>query len=474
MATQALKLLSSILLVYSVACGGSNETVEQWGQASKISPDITDTATLGQAYNSKSMKVLNLPCITGTMEELGNQEGSLIFDRDMSFEKLLKTISGELSVGVKLPVVSVDASANIAAENSKDELSETYHLFWNGIRKKKVLTPGTLKLTEDGDFYSQFQSDALEQKCGDEFITEISLGAQFMATLRVDFLNEQDKMDVGGKINVDVYMGLVGVDGSLNVVDDKVKRRTKVKLSVIQKGGDPGKLIKHLPEKLVECTMSAPNNCLQAFREIMLYAKGDFAQQLEDSSNYNVLGYTTRKYSESGRIADKLMPPQGYQIITEAVSQRIDSVEDELRKAIKDELRAMRLLNNGSEYMTQEKRDQISSMKETITRNIDILAKISKYCYENMNTNCLDFYKAHYPSVSEYNTGILQIQVTNTDPRNKPQCEEIRLAALKAGRITQEYYDRLKRRNWVPIFQDNDPVDMVDMPKAEVACEWLD
>lgn len=391
------------------ACGATPESgLDNLQQESTISGSQTDTAVLGTAYNSDKNKVFNLQCVTGTPEYRGNSVGQIQFTRDMSYDSALNTLAGGLSIGLTLPVVSAEASAHLATEHSSTSLSETYHVYWVGVAQKEVYKAGTLGLSSYGQNLVDNQANLIEARCGNEFITEVHRGASLLATLKVEFFSSTDRTEVGGKIKVDVLAGLVSADGNLEYVDEDKKKRTKISVMVDQRGGSPERLLTILPENIMSCSMDNAEPCLEVFRNLIAYAKSDYSQQLQDPVKWNVLKYQTQTYADSGM--DDLIPSAGYQVIEQAVKNKIKTTENKLRAAMQDEQRASTLLTTGAPYMTTHQRDMVHDIEVKASNNIVSYAELSRYCYENMNTNCLTHAADTETNAEVYNPNDLDVK----------------------------------------------------------------
>jgi hypothetical protein len=419
-------------------------------ELSEISASQSDTAVLGQAYHSERKKLSNLNCVTGQSELRGNSVSTLSYEKDMSFASVLNSLAGSLSVGLKVPVVSVNASADIAKKHASSELSETHHLVWDGAMKKEVYVPGTVQLSERGRYYSENRADLLEARCGNEFITEVDRGASFFATLKMDFFNEEDKLEVGGALKVNVLADLVEVEGKLRYIDEHVKRRTKVSVYVQQRGGRPERLLTIIPDNVMYCSLDNPAPCLDVFRDLIRYAKGDFAVQLADPTSYNVLRYKTQSYADSG--LEQLVPAEGYAVITLAVRQKLDLIENLLRQALQDEARATDLLIAGSAYMTSPQRNAVSDVARKASDNVVVYADMSRYCYDNMNENCLTYSQKRQADIQTYDPTVLNVRL-DQDILAQRKCEEARDFARDAQWISAGTYNMLLRRNWAPFFE---------------------
>lgn len=387
---------------------------------SSISAAQTDTAVLGQAYHSDQKKVMNLSCVAGESELRGNSVSELSYEKDMSFDDMLNSLAGGLSVGFKLPVVSAEASAELATKHASTSLSETHHLVWVGSAKKEVFRSGTLKLSELGEYYANTRTDLLESRCGNEFITEVHRGASFHATMKIEFFNSEDRLEIGGKVKVNVLVDLVDVEGSLKYVDENKKKRTKLSVQVVQRGGRPEGLLTIIPENVMYCSLDDPTPCLAVFRNLILYAKNDFSAQLTNDVQYNVLKYVTQSYGDSGMEA--LVPSQGYAVIQEAVRQKIELTERKLREALQDEDRASSLQTTGAAYMTTKQLDKVRAVAVSAGANVVVYADVSRYCYQNMNDKCLTYATSRDADVQAYNRADLDVKPAIVADVNEDGC----------------------------------------------------
>lgn len=401
-------LLGVLLSACGAESGGSESLVSIHQDLSSISAAQTDTAVLGQAYHTEHQKVMNLNCVEGASELRGNSVSQLSYEQDMNFNDVLNTLAGGLSVGITLPVVSAEASANVATKHASTELSETHHLVWVGTAKKEVFTAGAVHLSTLGTFYSEQRPDLLEERCGNEFITEVHRGASFFGTMKIEFFNSEDRLEIGGKIKVNVLDGLVQADGSLQFVDSNKKKRTKLSVQVEQRGGRPERLLTIIPDNVMYCTLDDPSPCLAVFGNLITYARNDFATQLQDVTQYNVLKYVTQSYADSG--LEALLPSAGYEIISQAVHQKISSTEGFLRQALADEDRAGTLMTTGAAFMTSAQRTKVQAVGQKASANVIVYADISRYCYQNLNTECLTYAADREGSLQAYARSDLDVK----------------------------------------------------------------
>lgn len=353
---------------------------------SEIPASVTSTAGLGRAYDSQRKKLFFRNCVTGESRLGGNRHSSLSIERNMSFDAVIEALDGNLSVGFTLPVIKADAGATVANNHSATALSETHHLVWVGVAETESLLPESVRPV---DRYLG-RPDLLESRCGNEFITEIYRGASILATLRLEFVNREDREALGGKLNVVLPTALVNFGAGLSDVDQGKLQRTTLSVQVEQRGGAPEGLLDIVPTNVMTCTLENRDPCLTVFSELITYLKEvdtGFAAQLGRGS-FNVLKYQTQSYLDSE--ADALVP-DAYSVLDRAVRDQLELTEQSLRAAMADKLRAHRVLANTGLALDEEQRSRLLAIAEMASDNVIALADVSAYCYDHMDSSCFDY-----------------------------------------------------------------------------------
>ena len=408
------KLIAFASICLIIGCGDverNNLEATQFMLSSIIPASYTVTAQLGQGYDSLRFEPLASACVTGDIKVDNNSYGELHYEKDMTFEKIFQVLNGDLEVGVGFPTVKVNGSAQLAKEWGHDSLSETYHLYWIATREQKLLDPFTLQLTDAGRRIVQEYPDKVYQRCGDEFISAIHYGAGIMATMRIDFASEYDKMDLSGKVVVNVGKPGIGepkvdVDGSLKYVNQSKKERSTVRLSVKQFGGDPTGLTTILPESIMTCTMSDPSPCMKAFENLISYMKGDFKQQLSDMANYNVLRYETERYESS--LLQELVPSQYPEIPPEVAQIRLEAESEVLHNGKVAE-RAARLRATTGPFLSSDNLASIMDIEDKASANERVWKTIGQYCYRFIDARCQNNYNLMKSRVQSYDESKLDV-----------------------------------------------------------------
>ncbi len=440
-----------------MACGDRSQGLQSLLR-SEVPSTHSDTATLGQAYHSDKRKFLNVACIQGDVSEVqGNTSAEFELKQDLGFSDLIDRLGGQLSVDTTFPAVRAGASARYATENSASVNSNSYNFFWRSTPKKRVLKrneEGIFSLSPFGQSIAKDPSLALT-RCGDEFITSIEYGAMLNISLKLEFRNELDKKDIGGKLKVDVTGGIVKVDGQLDYLDQAIKKSVKISVEAQQQGGQPLELLKIIPDNLVTCSLDNPSLCFSLFASAIAYAKNDLAKQFNGLDSYNVVKYTTQKYSESG--VNALEPSSGYPTVDARVEEARLAVEEAFQKALLDRTRARKLLNSYREWLSESLYQSIVDLEAKANRNSSRLSKVSVYCYDNPYKGCLEEVETTFKNLEIYDAKLLSIQTAALGDYQR--CELARQAAVRAQVVSETWSLGYRHNGFAPIFFNNSSPD---------------
>ncbi|MEM9103392.1 MAG: internalin [Pseudomonadota bacterium] len=450
----------------------AQEKIEQTNAAmrattfgSSIPGMVNDHIQLGTAYHSGRKKFLNHQPVEGIVsEEFGNVKFTIETGIDMGYDRLLNVLNGKIDLEVNFPVVRVGAGARIAKESTASSYSSSYTFSLYTTPKKRVLLPKDpnigFTLSPVGEkLANNFQLN-LHDMAGDEFVSSIEYGAQIFVNMKVDFLDENSKSDIGGYLGVDIAGGVVSVDGKLNFLDEDTKKSVRITVVAMQKGGDPKQLIRIIPNNIITCTLDNPEPCFQLFSEAIRYANSDFKTQFNSLSDYNVVGYQTTRYDKSSLELLRLVPE--YQEIRFATRYKILELEDAFKQAALDEQRASDLLVNYYSWMPAEQRALVEDIKKAAYDNAWLYFDAARFCNNNpYGDACLDYWE----QVENYCTtsgrgcivsyDINQLEVASPDVTRWFRCEVARQVASYSGLVADSQSLAYRKLRWAPVFIDN-------------------
>jgi hypothetical protein len=304
---------------------------------------------------------------------------------DMNYNQLSNMLNGNLGAALDLPVIKVDAGASYAKQQSADDYTGTYTLYLSLKPKKRVLVPATgagLSATSVAiDIVTANPGDKFD-RVGDEYVSAIEYGSQVMVNLKFQYKNKEDKVKWGGQLNVD-WVGKVKVGGKLQKVDNETKRDIKVTVSATQFGGDPNRLLKVIPNQLVNCTMENPKPCFDIFENTIGYIKNDFVTQFTSLDKYNVAKVYTQPYKTSGPLLNTLVPDGPYPSRTILTNLAVKNMSDIWVTSLLDNRRADNLINYYASELTSEHRQALEDIRDNALFNSFILADSVGYCNQN-------------------------------------------------------------------------------------------
>lgn len=413
-----------------------------------------DHAFLGSIYKTTEKKIVNQLCAKGEfVDSLGDVESIYELKSDMSFVDAFKTINGSIDGEANFPLVRVSAGAHLAQTFADTSSSRSFHMYYRVKPKKRVIDPETIWLTEYGKRVVESGKD-LYDACGDSFLTGKEYGGSIHANLRFDFRNEYDKDNIGGHIDVGFGPGdvkVVKLNGSLDYLNEKAKNSVVISMKVHQFGGDPTQLSKVIVPGAIHCKLDNASKCLEAFEAVSRYARDVFPTQFDSLDKYNTAKYFANTYKEMG--IDKLVPSKGYPQMTELTQLLLQEIETKYQQQILYRKQAGALLSQHSGAMKTNQKTQLETFKEDTFHNSQILARLSRYCYDKpFLDHCVDKKDVLYPQLREVDPSILSLAA----PKTKfYKCENARLAVSKTGTVPEEELLRYRKTGWAPIFEDN-------------------
>ncbi len=431
---------------------------------------LNDHIMLGTGYNSNTKTFLNVQTVDGSVDEsTGNTQVSFELVNNGTYEDVLRQLNGNVDADVSFPVVRVDAGGHIAKEMASTEFSNTYTFQASLTPKKRVLRPINestgFTLTEAGDAIAQKYQSKMLRLAGDSFVTEIEYGAQLLINLKIEYLSEQHKSDIGGYLGVSYGAGSIGisVDGKLNYIDEDLKRSVRITVRALQRGGDPKQLLNVIPNNIISCSLDNYSPCFDMFEQVVSYAKNDFGDQFNGLSDYNVVRYKAVPYGVSS--ADVRRLDTGDQEIRFETTYRTLWLEEQFKKSVTHEHRARSMLATYSSWMARDQREKAESVRKAAYNNAWVYSEYATLCRDNPYGNACSENWSDYLS-SCHSSGVPCIENYSLDDLNIPaesmtqyfRCEGAREASANFGLETNDTSIGYRSLGWAPVFIDpNDP-----------------
>ena len=350
----------------------------------KIPADLMDFAQLGMPYNSHTENIHNFICIDSTVDSrAGTSSAEFSFDYRMDHRSIINALSGSLAVGVDYPLLKLGVGASIVDSFADDDFSASWTAHAVSVPDVVRLQPGPsggFELSAKCEEYiSLYGNDAerLMEKVGDEFISQINLGASILVQLRINFATRKQKEEFNAYATYN-STGLweLDIQGFINSLNQKEKRTISVEIKAYQNGGESASLAAVLPNDMMSCAIDDIDACKNAFEQAIIYVQ-NFSQQITNPDNYNVLSYTTSTYLEAGLF--DLVPPSGAPIaMNEIYLEQLDTI---FKQQLNDRNRAVKMLGNYSSYLNQTWVNELKSIKVKTDQNLYGVTRVADICY---------------------------------------------------------------------------------------------
>jgi hypothetical protein len=422
------KILISVLACAAVAgCSNDDNNEHSALKDSTLSNDAFAYSFLGQAYDTRRVKTLNVSCATGNIKESLVSDSNFVLDYDLSYQDFLDKTQGKLTADLNLPAVRAGLGAQYAKENAATSSSTTFVFNWQMTKKRVAFDENTYRVSDKGQQFINGDKAQLQERCGDEFITNVDYGASFFVTMKVDFLNDSDKTDIGGKLKLAVgkeNIDIVKIEGELNKIDQKKKESVKLSIRARQVGGDPIQLTSFLSDNVVECTLANPKPCFDLYNQAIRYARTSVPTQLTNDAAFVPVRFLTKNYKESG--LDELVPSGGYQFIDALTKAKRREIEAQYQQNLVDYQRAADILRKYSDYLEEAQLESITSIKDITFNNAAVLGDVSLVCFD-APTSCISYSKAAESGIKPYDRSKLALRSSMSD------LKDVRLGSWSFG-----------------------------------------
>ncbi|RZA17343.1 MAG: hypothetical protein EOP10_22935 [Proteobacteria bacterium] len=414
--------LPLMMLALSLSCKHEHKS----GLESEVSGSAVHLpSNLGVGFDSETQGMKS-QCVTGSTEWRGENEASIVYGQDLSFNDIMKSYGGGAKVGATVYGFEVGGAAEFASKNATTEFSSSISLV-NKVSLKKLLLSNP-KLTEDGkkELVEDRARDTVRETCGNEFFSAIVYGAQIFVVAKFDFASAQDKIEFKGNASVSL-LGVGEIGGNISHLSDKVKKTGRVTISARQVGGNPEELSKILGSGLlISCSLvDYEKTCLPALQAIVKYASDDFRvglkstpdpqiqyeQRLEaeaalkpgeklppknpgDAKGWAEVNFITSKYSDVKVGGARLVPDVDVPLVNAEIERTRSQVYDEFQVQLMDSERAANLLSVST--LSDIKQLRISEIYKATEANKKALAIVGENCMIKPS-KCVESY-ANYKS----------------------------------------------------------------------------
>ncbi|MGF1728905.1 hypothetical protein [Photobacterium kasasachensis] len=369
----------------------------------------TPNAELGAAFNPHTLGVSNFTCIEGEVVKTGNSEGAFTIASNIQVENWLDSRPSNGIPDVSLPVLAGMKAKKLHIGMSADRFSDTYSIISEPRTKSAVLnskSDGRYNITEACQPYIGDPDRHIN--LGTEFIHEVYYGALFIASLKINFFDEETR-----RANVRLKDTIRMHDFNLQDVPSEYLNKISMTVSAMQLGGEPSQLDKLISEKGMTCSLEEYTRCLNSYQALIDYISEKVPNQFQNHEDYAVMGYKAASF-ESGYISELISGHADIQT-SDATKAIHEELTDEYHKNLADNSRATILLTQFANLLTPAQQNQVEEIIKSTELNMGLYQDIYQGCLaEPYGEACTEYYRNNIDKLQGYDGERLSMSVTNT------------------------------------------------------------
>lgn len=407
-------------------------------------PPSAGAALLATGYDTHSEEFRGT-CVqaNGPLQYAGSQSAEIRFDRRMTVDELETALEVQISGKLKIPSFDVSGAAKFVSEAGSTDLSDSL-IFSYQVRGKSVIMQHVALSSEGQAMVGRPETD-VRKTCGDEYVSQVDLGAQLFVLVNFEFANREAKSSFEAQINVDL-VDLFSLSGAASTSLDNFKDTITIKMSALQIGGNPARLATILQSDgsegipIINCSIAERDQCLETMQRIVEYASsednGDFIYQINnlsydptDPNGAAFVGYTSRSYYESALY--ELYPVEG-EVIARAIAENRDDLIIKYEDQAKVNKRANSLLRM---RLTTQERQDIGNIEAISKSNIRKITDTAAICYSKPGL-CIETYNNMV--LTDFDRTKLQKQFTFFDYCDLPVQSASVAATVDAIRVAYD------------------------------------
>ena len=349
---------------------------------------LTEKAALGQGYDVGKEEFVGR-CVRGEVEFAGNQESSLNFDRSLDESSMSRQLGFEASAKARYGLFSGSLAAQFASESSSSEYSDvTVYSHTINLKNAVFRFPGNEEgLTPEGQaakgsLEGPFVSENWPITCGHEFVSQITLGAKLLVSVRIEFSTRQQKQTFSGSFSFNGPP--VEVKAALRMASERYGKRASLSIQAYQLGGDVRKLSAIFGSgegraPILAASLDNPDAVLDALDAVVDYSTQNFPLQIDPNMPLDSpvgpahLAYLTSPWPELGLFA----PPA---IVQAGVTEARRLLNEEFETHARYQRRLSRLLN-GPVRLSPRQLDRFKAMQRTVASDLARIQDAAIVCY---------------------------------------------------------------------------------------------
>lgn len=353
------------------------------------------TPMIGQGYLNERQALLG-DCLSGTSVFEGSPEASVAYTSSISEQQLASELGISAGGKARLGVTQVSASASFYNASHSDAFSISAIYTGSYFFKNRIFKSPLIK-AELVPYVDNLNIDKWREACGDEFIVQQSLGAKLYFSIRIDFLNEQERNAFAANFSFDAPF--VSANASVSHAMSGMSRRTKVTINVLQIGGRVERVTEIFQGQqsgqggtsqafgFVQCSSGKLDKCSQVLEQAISYAtdtRTGFPSQISPDFLANprvdggpaVLSNTTQSYRAANIFFD-ITPELDAQM---KLSRQL--ISQKYERAYAQYSRARRLVRDGVIRLSPRQRDKFTAMESHLFLSLQKITESSLRCYQ--------------------------------------------------------------------------------------------
>ena len=355
---------------------------------------VTEKASLGQGYNSENEDFVG-QCVrlVGDAEFVGNQTASISFDRSLDESRMATEMGFQLDARARYGLFSGSLAANFASSSSSSEYSDvTIYSHTVNFKNAKFRFAGLEDgLTSEGksakgNSNGPFVGDNWGGTCGDQFVSQIQLGAKLLVSVKVEFASREEKQSFSADIGF--HGPPVDVEAHLKIASARFGKHASLSIHAFQLGGDVGRLSQIFntgkgQSALITASLEDPKSITELLRAVVDYSTNDFPTQIKETIPLTSpigpahLIYITSPYQELGLLAT---PP----IISAGVTNARRELSSAFERNAKYQSRISSMLN-GPVRLSPRQLAQTKQMQISVAKNLALIQEAAFICYTDLS-----------------------------------------------------------------------------------------
>ncbi len=260
-----------------------------------IDNDDLPSQQLGFGYSGLMQTPTDNQCLAATTPifDPSASKAAIDISENQSYTTISQKLNIDSSASLSVGLFSASAAADYARDIEDDDYSLNFYYLQQeqlGVSSYTHTAAGVDALNDfgraayndkpSGDNHSQFL-----QACGDQFVQQVTYGANLFTTLEINFKNYSDQQKFHAKFSSGFIIGSATADIQNFVKENHINGTLKV--MAYQEGGDPTKLASIFQKEttghyaVTSCSLDNLQACSTIIQNIVSYAHDDFSNQIQ-------------------------------------------------------------------------------------------------------------------------------------------------------------------------------------------------